>query len=269
MRLDGPLARRHQVRLRGDGRKLVMFAPGFGTDQTSWTAVLSRMGDEHSILLFDVAGAGPLLPADFNPTRYQSLSAFADDLLALLEELDVERLQYVGHSVSGMIGVLAAIENPGRFERLVLLNASPRYLDDEESGYRGGFTHEELEDLIGPMTSNYQAWVTGFATSVIGSDTPSAIANFSAGLRAMRADVAVRILRVIFESDVRELLPLLTVPTALIHSRDDIAVPETVALYLHRHLRQSSLTWIDAIGHLPHLTDPDKVAVAIQAQLAH
>ncbi len=266
LRLDGPLAHRHRARLIGTGDDLVIFSHGFGTDQSVWSSVLSRLS-EHRALLFDLPGAGPLLPPDFDPLSYRSLSAFADDLLALLEEIGVRRATYVGHSVSAMVGVLAAIEDPERFERMVLLNASPRYLDDV--GYRGGFSRSELNGLFDAMASGYQSWVAGFAPTAIGGDFPRAIEDFSAGLLAMRPDVAIRIARTIFESDVRHLLPLLGVPTVLIHARKDIAVPEDVAHYMKAHIPLSTLYWIEAEGHLPHLSAPDEIAAALRVHLGH
>jgi len=228
--------------------------------------VLPHLAD-HRVLLFDLPGAGPLLPVDFDPKNYRSLSAFADDLLALLDEIGLRKATYVGHSVSGMIGVLAAIEDPERFDRMILLNASPRYLDDV--GYRGGFSRPDLEGLFEAMASNYQSWVAGFAPIAIGGDVPGAVEDFSAGLLAMRPDVALRIARTIFESDVRHLLPLLRVPTVLIHAHGDVAVPEEVAHYMKAHIPQSNLDWIEAKGHLPHLSAPVEVAATLRGHLGH
>ncbi|CAN5177596.1 alpha/beta hydrolase [soil metagenome] len=265
-RFDGTLARKHRAHAIGSGADLIVFSHGLGTDHSSWARLLESLPDRYTALLFDLPGAGPLLPDDFDPDDYRTLAPFADDVLALLEEVGVIRCTFVGHSVSGMIGVLAAIEDPGRFERLVLLNSSPRYLNDE--GYRGGFDAQDLADLFDAMGSNYQAWVTGFAPLAIDAQVPAAVESFSAGLLAMRPDVTIAVSRTIFGSDVRALLPALAVPTLLVHSRSDIAVPEDVAHYLHHMIAQSRLVWIDASGHLPHLSAPHEVARALWTSLA-
>ncbi|MFS0773241.1 alpha/beta fold hydrolase [Sphingomonas sp. 1P08PE] len=265
MNLHGPLARRHNLHVLGSGGEIVVFGHGLGTDQSAWRDFASGLDARYTALLFDLPGAGPLLPDGFDPDDYRSLSPFADDVLDLLEEVGVEACTYVGHSVAGMIGVLAAIEAPALFDRLILLNASPRYLNDAD--YEGGFDRADLEGLLGTMAANYQAWVAGFAPMAIGAAAPSAVEEFSAGLLAMRPDVTLRVARTIFESDVRPLLPALTRPTFLVHSRTDVAVPPAVGRYLHAHIADSRLMWIDAEGHLPHLSAPAIVRAALDEAL--
>ncbi|HEY6964471.1 MAG TPA: alpha/beta fold hydrolase, partial [Erythrobacter sp.] len=266
LNLDGPRARRHNARLIGNGADVVVLSHGLGNDQRAWDAIIERMPEQVAALVFDLPGAGPLLPSDFDPEDYSSVADYADDLLGLLDEIGIARCTYVGHSVSGMIGVLASIEEPGRFAQLILLNASPRYLNAE--GYVGGFDQTELDGLFAAMSANYQAWVAGFAPAAVGVAVPQAIIDFSAGLLAMRPDVTARIARMIFTSDLRHVLPLVSVPTLLIHAREDIAVPAEVGRYLHAHIPGSRLAWIDTAGHLPHLSAPDEVAAILNADLA-
>lgn len=262
----GPLAARHKARMIGTGARLVVFSHGLGTDQSAWDAIIERLHENVSALVFDLPGAGPLLPAGFDPDDYSSVGDYADDLLNLLDELGIERCTYVGHSVSGMIGVLASIEDPARFEQLVLLNASPRYLNAE--GYVGGFDEAELDSLFAAMSANYQAWVAGFAPAAVGVDVPEAIKDFSAGLLAMRPDVTAKIARMIFTSDLRHVLPMVSVPTVLIHAREDIAVPAAVGRFLSEQISGSRLEWIATAGHLPHLSAPDEVAAVLRDALA-
>lgn len=264
--LGGPLAQRHKVRLIGNGPELVVFSHGLGTDQHAWNAVIGQLPSNVTALVYDLPGAGPLLPADFVPENYSTIADYADDLLSLLEELQVNRCTYVGHSVSGMIGVLASIEAPTLFKKLVLLNSSPRYLNAD--GYVGGFDQTELDVLLSSMADNYQAWVAGFAPQAVRANMPDAIADFSAGLLAMRPDVTAKIAKMIFTSDLRHVLSMITVPTVLIHSREDIAVPDAVAHFLAASIPGAILDWIDTAGHMPHMVAPQEVAVLLQSHLA-
>jgi pimeloyl-ACP methyl ester carboxylesterase len=266
LKLHGPLARRHRARLQGSGEELIVFSHGFGSDQSAWRALIDQLPARFTAISYDLPGAGPLLPDHFDPGAYAALNDYADDLLALLDEIGVDRCIYVGHSVSGMIGVIAGVAAPARFRQFVLINGSPRYLNDE--GYHGGFDRDDLNGLFGAMATNYEAWVAGFAPMVVGADVPRAVDTFSAGLLAMRPDVTLHVARTIFESDYRDLLPQLTVPTLLVHSRGDVAVPRAVADYLRSHIRHSDLVWIEADGHLPHLTVPRQLYETIRDRIA-
>lgn len=264
-RVDGPLARRHRARLHGQGARCVVLSHGLGTDQTAWSEVLPSLARRFTVLTYDLPGAGPLLPDEFDVRDYLHLSAYADDLLALLHEVGVQHCCYVGHSVSGMIGALAAVADPARFQRMVLLNASPRYLNDV--GYVGGFEQPALDGLFETMRTQYEAWVAGFAPAAIGADMPEAVQRFADSFLQMRPDITVGIARAIFESDLRDILPLVSPPVVLVHTRDDIAVPPEVAHYLHAQLPDSELVWIDAVGHLPHLSAPEEVVAALERAL--
>jgi pimeloyl-ACP methyl ester carboxylesterase len=266
LELNGRLALRHRVRLVSGGSEIVVFGNGLGTEQSAWHDIVPALPPRFSALLFDFPGTSPLLPQGFDPENYCSLAPFADELLCLLAEIGVKRCRYVGHSVAGMIGVLAAIEHPALFEQLILLNSSPCYLNSVD--YIGGFDRADLDGLLTTIATNYQGWVAGFAPSAIAADVPEAVQEFSSGLLRMRPDVTFRIARMIFESDLRHLLPRISVPTILVHSSDDIAVPKDVGHYLHDTIIGSKLLWIDAKGHLPHLSAPAVVRHALAGILA-
>lgn len=266
LRTDGPLARRHRVRLCGAGPQLVVLSHGLGTDQSAWAGIWPALARQHRVLLYDLPGAGPLLPDDFNPRRYAHLSAYADDLMALLDEIGVQRCTFVGHSVSGMVGALAAVADPDRFGQMILLNASPRYLNAQ--GYVGGFTQQDLAGLYHAMETQYESWVAGFAPAAIGDDVPEAVARFTAGFMAMRPDVTLAVAKAIFESDLRAVLPRVQAPVVLVHTRRDIAVPEQVAHYMAAHLPHARIEWIDAQGHLPHLSAPEEVTAVLTRHLS-
>lgn len=217
------------------------------------------------VLSFDLAGASPQLQEGVDPAEYRCLSGHADDLLALLDELEISGCDYLGHSVAGMVGALASIEDPARFQRLAMMNASPRYLDEPESGYVGGFTEEGLAGMQALMRERYAQWVQQFAPTVVAVPDPHAIQRFSDGLLAMRPDVSTAVIDAIFRSDLRGILAGIRVPTLLIHSLRDIAVPVAVGEYLAANIAGSRLAWIDNDGHLPHLTAPDAVRDALAA----
>ncbi|MDC0747287.1 alpha/beta fold hydrolase [Polyangium mundeleinium] len=259
-----PSSRQNNARVLGAGETTIVLAHGFGTDQTAWRHQASTLAERHRVLLFDHVGAGSSDLDAYSPRRYQSLRSYAMDLLLLLEELALEDVVYVGHSMSGMIGLLAAVEEPSRFRKLVLLGASPRYLDDV--GYEGGFKRADLDGLYRAMQTNFHAWASGFAPIVTGNpDRPDLARDFAASLGALRPDIVLTVARIIFESDHRKDLPKLTLPTLVLQSQADVAVPMSVGTYLTNHIPRAELQVLDATGHMPHWSAPEQVTRAIQS----
>lgn len=263
---QGALAR-NNVRVTGTGSPTIVLAHGFGTDQTAWRHQEAALAGSHRLVLFDHVGAGGSDLSAYSPRRYRNLHSYADDLLEILGELAVRDALYIGHSMSGMIGLLAALLAPGHFARMIFLNASPRYLN--EAGYCGGFEQSDIDNLYAAMTTNYQLWASGFAGLVMGNpERPELAQEFAATLTAIRPDIASAVTRIIFQSDYRAELSRLTVPTMIVQSSEDVAVPRAVGEYLAHHIPRAELRVIEAHGHLPHMSEPQRVLDAIQSFLS-
>ena len=151
---------------RPDGRPMV-FAHGFGCDQNMWRYVAPAFEDSYRVVLFDHVGSGGAEPAAYDRVRYSTLDGYADDVVSLATELDLTDAVLVGHSVSAMIGVLAAAEAPERFSCLVLVAPSARYLDDD--GYVGGFTRADVDGLLDSLASNFLGWSSTMAPMIMGN----------------------------------------------------------------------------------------------------
>ena len=239
----------------------MVFVHGFGTDQTAWKDVASAFSDDHQIVLLDNAGAGRSAPDAFVQHRYLNLHQYANDVIEVCAALGVRDATLVGHSVGGMIGVLAALDRPDMYARLVLIAASPRYLD--EPGYRGGFAESDLEALYRGVASNYSEWADGFAT-LTNPGAPAQAAVFATCLKTIPPENALTVLCSIFQSDHRADVARLRQPTLIIQAREDVAVPLDVANYLHRSINHSELCVVDARGHMPHITEPAEVVAAMR-----
>jgi sigma-B regulation protein RsbQ len=220
------------------------------------------------VLSYNLAGCGDEGERSYDPDVHSTLFGYADDLLALIAEQQLHAVRYVGHSVSGMLGMIAASARPEVFERLVLLQSSPRYLNDAATNYVGGFEQDDLNDLYTAMATNYQSWAAGFVPMIMGVDDTHVLARFSETLFKIRPDIARHVLRTIFQSDHRTIVPRVAVPTHFLHSRKDVAVPGAVAQFLHAHLPGSVLEILELEGHMPHLTQPDQVAAALLRHLS-
>lgn len=116
----------HNVKVVGSGDQTIVLAHGFGTDQSVWKHLLPHLVEDYRVILFDKMGAGTTNPDYFDFERYSSLEGYAYDVIAILEELQVDSCIYVGHSVSAMIGAIASVSRPDLFTKLVMVSGSPR-----------------------------------------------------------------------------------------------------------------------------------------------
>jgi sigma-B regulation protein RsbQ len=265
--MTSSILQRNNVNQLGSGQQTIIFAHGFGSDQTAWTQQIQAFASNYRIVLFDHVGAGQSDFSAYSPRRYSGLYSYAEDLLDICAALKLNQCILVGHSVSGMVSLLAALVEPERFSQLIFIGASPRYLNDDD--YFGGFEQADLDSLYAAMSSNYHAWVSGFAPLAMGNpERPELSLEFARTLMVIRPDIAQAVARVIFQSDHRADLPKLRVPTTILQSDNDVAVPPQVGQYLAEHIPRSRFLPITAQGHLPHISAPDTVNTAIASCLA-
>lgn len=242
-----------------------MFVHGFGTDQRAWKDVADAFLADFRVVLLDNAGAGGSDPVAFDrhQDRYLSLDGYAADLLDVCEALELDGATFVGHSAGAMACVLAALRQPARASRLVLIGASPRYVD--APGYRGGFTRAEVDGLYADVMGRFSDWARAFAPAMMGNpDRPALAAQFADAIQSIPKDRVLTVLYSIFRSDYREVVARLSLPVLLIQSSEDPAVPIEVAEFMHRSIANSRLVVIRASGHLPHVSSPGKVVEAMR-----
>jgi sigma-B regulation protein RsbQ len=256
---------RHNITVTGkpDGQP-ILFAHGYGCDQNMWRFVAPRFEDDFKVVRFDYVGAGHSDVAAYDPERYASLQGYVDDVLDIVRELDLRDVVFVGHSVSSMVGVLAALAEPDRFAKLVLVGPSPRYID--EGGYRGGFSEQDITELLDSLDSNYLGWSSTIAPVIVGNpDRPELGAELTESFCRTDPTIASRFARVTFLSDNRADLGRVTTPTLILQCSDDVIAPQAVGEYVHAAIPGSELVLLQATGHCPHLSAPDETAEAIAA----
>ncbi|KAJ0098213.1 hypothetical protein Patl1_28989 [Pistacia atlantica] len=238
----------HNVRVSESGERYIVLGHGMGTDQSVWNRLPFFTG---------------MNPDSFDIIKYATLDGYVDDLLNILDALGVDGCAYVGHSTSAMIGILASIRRPQLFSKLILLCASPRFLNDDNN-YRGGFDRVEVQKMFAAMEANYEAWVYGFAPEAVGADLPEVIREFSRTLFTMRPDISLFVCRTIVNTDIRSVLGQVRVPCCIIHTARDAPVPLSAAEYLRNHLGgRTTLQILNTEDHLPHLSAPALTGPAI------
>ncbi len=258
---------RNAVTLLGpeDGPVMV-FAHGYGTNQSTWRAIAEHFAADHRVVLFDYVGSGASDLAAYDEQRYDSYDGYAADLVEVLDAVDARDAVLVAHSASGMIGALAAIARPELFAQIIMVSPSPRYLDDE--GYAGGFTREDVLGLIDAIDANQPSWAASLAPAVTARDDRPEVTDRVRELFATTPQrVAKHFARVVFFSDVRNRLHELTVPSVILQSASDIICPPHIGAYLHERIPRSRLVQLESAGHFVHLTEPELVVSHIQAAL--
>src|SRR3982751_4901202 len=166
--------RRNNVKVSGSGQQPMLFAHGFGCDQNMWRFVAPAFAPDFKVVLFDYVGWGGSDISAYNVERYQSLEGYARDIVEIAEAHDLRDIIFVGHSVSSMVGILAAKLAPERFAQLILLVPSACYIDTPPD-YRGGFTRADLEGLLDLMEKNYVGWASFLAPMIMKNDDQPAL----------------------------------------------------------------------------------------------
>ncbi|WP_323744805.1 alpha/beta fold hydrolase [Noviherbaspirillum soli] len=256
--------KKNNVRILGDGPKTMVFAHGYGCDQNVWRFITPAFSSQYRIVLFDHVGAGNSDLVQYSTRQYSSLQAYASDLLEILEELGIELAIYIGHSVSAMIGILAAIRAPERFDRLVLVGPSPCYINDGD--YTGGFTRADIDELLEVLSANYLGWSSSMAPLIMNQPGQPELADelYNSFCRT-DPQIARQFARVTFLGDNRADLRLLTRPALILQCSDDAIAPVAVGNYMHRQMPQSTLMRMEAAGHCPHMSAPQETIAAIRS----
>lgn len=261
------ILRRNAVTVLGPAdADVIVFAHGYGTDQSIWRPIAERFSVDHRVVLFDYVGSGVSDLSSYDERRYDALDGYADDLIEVLDALGAEGVVLAAHSISGMIGALASIRRPELIREIVMICPSPRYVDD--GAYIGGFSREDVLGLLGAIEANQPSWASALAPAVTArEDRPEVVDAVRTLFTATPQRVAVHFARVVFLSDVRRRLPEIPVHCTIVQSEGDIICPPHIGAYLHEHIPSSDLVQLASAGHFVVLTEPELIAEVIREAL--
>ncbi|PZM14923.1 alpha/beta fold hydrolase [Rhizobium tubonense] len=257
---------RNNVRLSGSGREAIVFAHGFGCDSNMWRYVAPVFEDRYRVVLFDNVGAGKSDLTAYSFEKYGSLEGYAHDLIEIVDALSMTKVVFVGHSVSSMVGLIAARKRTDLFKSLIMVGPSPCYVDDGD--YVGGFTAAQIDELLEFLDANHLGWSGAMAPVIMGNpDRPELGDELAASFCRTDPAIAKHFARTTFLSDTRELLTDFSIPTLVLQCSSDVIAPVTVGEYVHEKLNNSTLVVMKATGHCPNLSAPEETVAAIDAFL--
>lgn len=258
--------KRNNVKVLGQGTQPMLFAHGFGCDQNMWRFITPAFEKDYKLVLFDYVGSGKSDLAQYDPARYSTLEGYAEDVLDICRALDLRDVIFVGHSVSSMVGVLAAKREPERFTRLIMVGPSPRYINDGD--YVGGFERPDIEGLLDLMDRNYIGWASFLAPVIMkNDDRPELTRELNESFCSTDPKIARRFAETTFFADNRGDLADVAVPSLIMQCAEDAIAPVEVGHYLYRTMPNSTLRMMKATGHCPHISHPDETIEAMREYL--
>ncbi len=257
------IAKRNNVHVSGSGPITMVFAHGFGCDQNMWRYLAPTFENRFRVVLFDLVGSGGSDLSAYDRAKYDSLQGYADDVLDIIEEFATGPVIFVGHSVSSMIGLLASNKAPQRFLAHIMVGPSPCYINDRD--YTGGFSRQDIDELLATVENNYLGWSSAMAPAIMGApEQPQLGVELTNSFCRTDPEIAKHFARVTFLSDHRDELARCQAPTLIVQCSDDLIAPLTVGEYMHRALPRSTLKVIDNVGHCPHLSAPHASTLAME-----
>jgi sigma-B regulation protein RsbQ len=257
------IGKRNNVNVSGSGPATLVFAHGFGCDQSMWRFMQPAYSRRYRTVLFDLVGSGKSDLTAYDPQKYDSLQGYADDAVEIAEQFGQGPVVFVGHSVSAMIGMLASIKRPDLFAAQVMVGPSPCYINDGD--YFGGFERKDIEGLLETLESNYLGWSSNMAPAIMGApEQPELAEELTNSFCRTDPDIARQFARVTFLSDNRADLAAVAVPTLVMQCSEDVIAPDVVGRYVHQAVPGSTFTQLAAVGHVPHLSAPKETTAAIR-----
>ncbi len=258
---------RNNVVIKGKGEQVMLFAHGFGCDQNMWRYITPAFEEDYKIVLIDHVGAGKSDLTAYSPEKYSQLEGYAEDIVEICSELELKDIIFVGHSVSAVIGIIASLKEAHIFKSLILVGPSPSYINDGD--YVGGFTHQQITELLESLDNNHLGWSMAMAPVIMANPEREELAEeLSNSFCRTNPEIAKQFARTTFFTDKRDLIPQVTIPTLILQCSEDVIAPEEVGVYMHEKIKNSKLVLMEATGHCPNLSAPEETISAMKAFLS-
>lgn len=272
------ITKRNNVKISGTGSQTILLAHGFGCNQNMWRFMIPHLEKHFKVVMFDYVGCGNSDFSAYQESRYQHLEGYALDVIEICNDLNLQGIVFVGHSISSTIGWIVADLRPELFTHIVSICPSPCFLNCDQD-YQGGFERSDLEGLIQLMDKDYIGWGNYLAPMVAGGNLSQIEANADESDNLINelltsfcsTDVTYSkpFAQATFLSDYRELLPKIALPCLLLQSSNDSLVDVSVGKYTQQKLKSAELKIIKANGHCLHMTHPMHVFDSIQSFIAN
>ncbi len=250
-------ARLHHEITGPAGAPVVVLASSIGTTAALWDPQVGGLADQFRVLRYDHRGHGR---SEVPPGPY-AIAELGADVVALLDQLDLERVSFCGLSLGGMVGMWLATHAPERIDRLALACTAPQLGPPEMWADRAATVRAEgTAALVEPVL---QRWFTADFVE----RHPVTVERVAAMLRATPAEGYAACCDAIRVMDQRADLPSITAPTLVLAGADDPSTPPAVAQSISAAIPGSTLVVLPGAAHLANIAQPELFGAALRAHL--
>ncbi len=243
------------------------FSIGDTSEEPHWDRYERRLASFSRLVRYDPTGIGMSdpLPAYATPTLEDRMA----DALAVLDAAGIERAAVIGPGFGAHLAIVLAASHPERVQSLVLVSASARFIRDAD--YPIGHPAELVSgwsDALQDPGRNMEIPEGLDDVSILAHDLADDVAFRTWWSRASRRGASPSTARLLSRSiqsaDVRAALGSVSVPTLVLHRRDDPSVPLSHGVYVAEHIAGARLVELPGASHLPHAGDFDELVACVE-----
>ncbi|MGY1637295.1 3-oxoadipate enol-lactonase [Geodermatophilus sp. SYSU D00742] len=240
-----------------DDAPVLVLGPSLGTDTGLFDAQAAEFAGDFRVVRYDLRGHGgsEVVPGPC------TMADLADDVIALLDRLGVDRFSYAGVSIGGAIGQQLALTVPERLEKLAIIASAAQFADPPSWPVRAQQVREHgTETLVGSRTGTW-------FTATWAEKNPDEAVRLLQMLRDTPDEGYAACCEAIGAFDVRDRLGEISTPTLVVAGEEDPATPPDMVRLIADGIAGARFLVVPAAGHLPNATDPETVNAALRDHL--
>ena len=239
---------------QGAGEALVLIH-GLGATADSWRHQVDALSANHRVIAMDLRGHGQ---SGFRTEEPLTLRTLANDVMALIKNLGIERAHFCGISMGGMIALEIFVRYGLQVQSLILADTTAWFPSPQPR-----------QELLGHFDRlNMKEWGQVMAGRILRPGAPAELRREIAQMLAANRRAPYRQgLVATFEGDYRWVLPQIELPTLILVGEEDQATPFGYAQYMHKNIQDSALQVISQAGHSANLENPGEFNWRVCAHL--
>ena len=224
---------------------VVVLSHSLACSMVMWHPQLEMLESRFQILRFDTRGHGD---SEAPPGSY-TLEQLVDDAIGLLDELDVERVHWVGLSMGGMIGQGLALSHPGRFESLVLADTAAIIPDEAQPVWQERIDAVRNQGMQAVAESTLERW---FTPTYLKQNLPE-VDQIRQQILSTPLTGYIGCSEAIRRLNYLEQLTTIQIPTLIMVGADDPGTPVAASEAMHANIKGSNLVVIPDAAHLSNI----------------